>query len=251
MEEALAVPFVRRPRQYLEGGIEPPPELIQALRRLGPRCLAATDGGSEAQRLRYAGWGVVLANGATKEVEYRCHGMTPGADHTSWSAEMCALEVLCRAAAEAEVDLDVLIDNQTVQGGLNALIARRLPVPNGGFGRWRDLERLVQGRQHTAHWVPSHGKVPAWRPVVTHLGTAQEWRRLNDVADFEATQGLRASMRFYEDASQERRAVVAASRAQRHLDRVYAGSVGFLSSGTGSFKQAWAYAHAVRRTEPG
>ena len=56
---------------------------------------------------------------------------------------MAALEVLCVSAAEAQIDLNILIDNTEVQSSVTALLTGKFRVPRGAFGRWCDIAHAV------------------------------------------------------------------------------------------------------------
>jgi len=189
MEEGLALPMVRRARPHAELDCTAPQGLVRSLRGAQDGCLVATDGSSLEKRA--AGWGIAVAQ-PNRTVGYSIHGVVSGADQSSWAAELEAVTKLLRAAKEAERrGMVVMIDNLCVCRGVAALAAKDFKMPKWGFGRWAVVKQLIEDLGHSiqAHWLPSHDKQPDWSPPDASLGSAEEWRRLNQVADEKAGEG--------------------------------------------------------------
>jgi len=110
---------------------------------------------------------------------------------------MEAMMQLLAAAAEAERNLIILIDNSSVLNGLLAAIRGEPQMPKYGFGRLVRVLELLQGRSHRAFWVPSHGKNPAWKAISGDEETTRLWRELNEEADKQAGKGGDQQMRRY------------------------------------------------------
>ena len=106
-------------------------------------------------------------------------------------------------AAAAQVDVALLIDNSLVLNGLCDLLENRLSLPKFGFGRWTSLMPYLSGRNHSAHWVPSHDKKPNWKPSVESFGDAKTWRELNSAADTEADTGKKSMLTHYKHDQQQ------------------------------------------------
>ena len=120
------------------------------------------------------------------EATGRARGLVPGLDQSSWMAELVALVVLLQAAAVAGIDLHVVIDNAAVQKGFGLICQGFSVLSEFGFGLWALVEGLVRGRRHSTSWCPSHSKKRNWRPD-RQGQSAAVWRRLNEVADLEAS----------------------------------------------------------------
>ena len=43
----------------------------------------------------------------------------------------------------------------------------------------------------SAEWCPSHGKQENWKPSITNLGNAEQWKKYNDFADVAAKTGAK------------------------------------------------------------
>ena len=110
-------------------------------------------------------------------------------DQTSYKAELWALFKLVRTIADVRGEIWVIIDNMSVQR--EAELRRVGGRPHGGKvgncpGLWNKVEGLIlrcPGLRFA--WVPSHGKKGEWEAPEGH--DSREWRKLNDIADEEAS----------------------------------------------------------------
>jgi hypothetical protein len=107
--------------------------------------------------------------------------------------------MLLLAAAEAALDLHVIIDNLAVQAAFARILKGAVYVPKYCFGMWLRIQDLVQHRSHSTSWVPSHGKSEEWAPPDGQ--SAEVWRHLNQCADDECNAAkehcLRRSVRSH------------------------------------------------------
>ena len=111
-------------------------------------------------------------------------GSVSGADQSSWASEVEAVYQLTSAAANADKDCIIAIDNKSVGQTFACILAGKLQLPAYGFQRWAEIVPLCRNRNHVYFWIPSHGKREDWRPPESVCGTNVEWRRINSRADF-------------------------------------------------------------------
>ena len=162
------------------------------------KILAATDGGSTLpegcdrawEHLRRGGVGIALdAEGCDADVAFG--GKLQGMDQGPYAAEAAALLVLLRALAAAAVDAHIIIDNSAVGDGLQRVLDGGFRPPFG-FAVWEEVATLCQGRSHSTEWVPAHNRHKEWEPKASEFGSADHFRRLNDLA-YQAASGAAGS----------------------------------------------------------
>ena len=152
-----------------------------------------------------------------------------------------------RAAAEAAVDLTIIIDNKSVQSALQTIFSGgSFLLPRYGFGRWAEILQLIQGRSHRTYWLPSHGKRYDWQPPPSSGGDADTWRRLNDVADARSTWGLEKSNKYFQAARIKRQCSEGESWAKANLERLRNMSGWYIREHDSDGKAADSFCHGRR-----
>ena len=156
-------------------------ELLQVLHhaaRSKQPILCATDGGclikAGMERWQRAAWAVSVKVGGVEAV---VSGLLPGPEQTPAAAERMALAVLGHHAAGSCVTGWVFADSAAAVRRLRRSWNDDCSGPLSLF--WKCTAQGLRGLQ--AHWVPSHGKCPAWR--APDGCDSWEVRRLNSIAD--------------------------------------------------------------------
>ena len=189
---------------------------LQVIASTGVKPIVATDGGSKGESVwtRCAAFGA--ATGHT-----RIGGRLQGLDHSAYAAELWGALVALTSAAQAGVDITLIIDNQAVQKRIWQAIRGRRQLPTYFSTTWRRIFELLDRIPGTeCFWVPAHDRHEEWRPPAGH--DKATWRELNDYADLEASA---ASSRLWEELTSERNANDANARiAHVALLRVLDGS---------------------------
>ena len=186
--------------------------------RFAGRIFVATDGGAEGRGwMQTAGWGIGVAS-ETGQTAAAVGGWVTGSDRGSWAAEAGALLILLTAALAVGIDLHIPIDNLAVKRQFTNVLAGKCVLSRFGFGLWRRIARLCDGRSHACSWVPSHDKQEHWVPDVSGQDGAV-WRRLSNAADVHASRQAKAhqSRRM---STYERACAQAHEWASRYLERV-------------------------------
>ena len=119
----------------------------------------------------------------------------------------------------------MLIDNKAVVNTFKRVLDGTYVVPKYGFKRWSGIKELLETAgelQHTASWIPSHGKQADW--AAQGPLTTEQCRKLNEIADAE-----RARDHFQERASQFETDFIAAEHwSERALARLEHGMASHL-----------------------
>ena len=123
-------------------------------------------------------------------------------DATPRAAEHFAANVALAAAAAANRDVMLMIDNAGVCRKVIAAFRGQLLEQAENSAFWQHTVELCGQRQHAGAWVPSHGKRPDWHAPAGY--TADECRQGNDAADEECTRVKVRWMRTRSDYTQKR-----------------------------------------------
>lgn len=186
-EETLLIrilPVKWHERRLTEGIISVIRNLAQALlaadKEDDGRILVATDAGRQGLALHdsFAAVGVAIRDHAWgAELQLL--------DTSTYAVEWYAANIALAAAQMAQVNVRLLIDNDTAGGTIRKVLdGRQTSAP---LGMVQNTAALVAGRSHACSWVPSHGKQRDWRPPAPFQEQGDHWRRLNSKADGQAT----------------------------------------------------------------
>jgi ribonuclease HI len=195
IENGLGVPLVPIAEPHSSRNLDVDNVIVDAITREGRRSnlpvLLASDGGiiePTRARLRIGGFGIAVASSSgdaqgieTNYVVQR-RGLG-GLDQTSYAAELQGAIVALKCAAAARTKVKLIIDNMSVQRGVQARILGHRPRVRYCGALWRSVEKciddLVPGC--SCDWVPAHGRHLTWTPPAGESAAA--WREVNDFAD--------------------------------------------------------------------
>ena len=187
-ETRLLQPLVPLPSTPNISALGSNAELVQCLRQLyavdHAPVILALDGSCLVNPgndlYQWASWGIVTAT------KFSFQGLLQGCIHTPAAAEREALVQAMLAAHTAAVPVRLLIDNEAIVKRL--LRGLRFGSWNGdAAGFWFYIATLVIHGVEVM-WVPSHDKKPSWTPALDWNLSAQDCRKLNELADHAAAQ---------------------------------------------------------------
>jgi len=195
VESGLAVPMVPIAEPHASRNLDTAGSLVDAIvaegRRSEQPVLLASDGGiaePTRPRLRVGGFGIAVVNrdGSNRgsEANYVTHRRRLGGlDQTSYAAELQGAIVALKCAVAAKTSVRLIIDNLSVQRGVQARILGHRPKVRFCGALWRIVDECVRNLVPgcSCDWVPGHGRHPAWTPPAGESAAA--WREANDFAD--------------------------------------------------------------------
>ena len=228
VEHALGVPHHLRPPASPPLRIGVHASLVAAIDCLQTRnphspVLLASDGGvKDPTRPRYRAGAFAVAVEQPDAPPTTIRRWLGGMDQTFFAAELHGAIVALESAYSAGIraPLQLIIDNKSVQQGVNARFQGFRPVVQYYGKLWRRVEHLAAllPAGSKCNWVPAHGKHLDWMPD-TDRDDGLRWRRLNDAADDAAS--AEAQARWNETMLPQVQAeIVARARAACALQRL-------------------------------
>ena len=204
-EGGLATRFVPHFRRAAERTNAVNGNIYDVLKRLAQsdnRILAAADGGVRMPTHKWkraASWGIAIDATCIGEGIVTVGGPVPGCDQSTKAAELHAAATFIKAAAIADVEYDLLIDNLGVQRCVDKALLGTLHPQRYAFGTYAELNGLAKLGSR-AYWIPSHEKRKEQFVPPPHL-TEGAMRRLNNHADEAATNA--GTLRWVHERSAE------------------------------------------------